>query len=166
MKVYVLARSFLRKKGVDIVGVYTSREIGLEHANRQPTDGDEEWAWFEDEDGVCYFDTMVNHMELTAHDLTGVPEDQIERVSRVFSLPAGHRMHKAVSGPHISDDLAGVICGRDGVEHSTIDDALVTCKDCKRLLEPRCVRCGAPYTETGTCSRRNEGCQGGRGESR
>ena len=28
-----------------------------------------------------------------------------------------------------------------------------------------CVRCGAPYDGTGACSKRNEGCQGGRGES-
>ena len=40
---------------------------------------------------------------------------------------------------------------------------------CFRLrLNPsvdRCVRCGAPYGPTGACSRREQGCQGGRGEN-
>ena len=32
-------------------------------------------------------------------------------------------------------------------------------------FEPsRCRRCGAPYDPTGSCSRRHEGCQGGRGD--
>ena len=30
--------------------------------------------------------------------------------------------------------------------------------------EPRCVRCGSRYSPGGACSRRAEGCQGGRGE--
>jgi len=30
--------------------------------------------------------------------------------------------------------------------------------------ELRCVRCGSPYVAAGACSRRAEGCQGGRGE--
>lgn len=30
---------------------------------------------------------------------------------------------------------------------------------------PRCVRCGAEYALAGHCSKRQEGCQGGRGES-
>lgn len=29
---------------------------------------------------------------------------------------------------------------------------------------PACVRCGAPFAPEGSCSRRSEGCQGGRGE--
>jgi len=32
--------------------------------------------------------------------------------------------------------------------------------------EPTCARCGAPFAPEGNCSRRNEGCQGGRGEGR
>lgn len=43
------------------------------------------------------------------------------------------KMHQQIKGPHVSDDLAGVLCGRDGVENSTLREDLVTCKDCLRI---------------------------------